>query len=121
MDVALLLRGIFDDSWQSTLKHQASNLMQYFPQDGSVGLNADIIKEALLSDMDADLLSDTIGRELASRLRRSTADLAGLSLDLKFRGIELVPGHPMRVLRMTASASDVAAIYSWLHALIPIN
>jgi hypothetical protein len=114
VDVALLLRGISDEYWKSTLKHQASNLMLGFPQNGSVGFNADIIREAILDDMDADLLTQIIGRELVSRLRRGLAERAGLSLDLKFCGIEVLPVRPMRVLRMTASRGDVASIYSWL-------
>lgn len=119
VEIALLLRGISDEYWKSTLKYQGSNLMLRFPRDSSVGLNADIIREAILGDMDTDLLSEIIGRELVSRLRRTTAVHARLSLDLKFCGIEVLPVRPMRVLRITASRGDVASIYAWLLARIP--
>ena len=69
--------------------------------------------------MDTDLLTQIIGRELVSRLSRGLAERVGLSLDLKFCGIEVLPVRPMRVLRMTASRGDIASIYSWLVGLIP--
>ncbi|WP_426434045.1 hypothetical protein [Bradyrhizobium genosp. P] len=49
------------------------------------------------------------------------AAYAGLSLNLNFCGIEVMAGRPMRVLRMTASSSDVASIYAWLLPLLPSN
>ena len=121
VDVAFLLRGISDEYWNSTLKYQANNLMLRFPRESSVGFNVDTIHEAILGDMDTDLLAEIIGRELVSRLCRGLAAHAGLSLDLKFCSIELLPGRPMRVLRMTASGSDVTSIYAWLIARLPPN
>ncbi|WP_426434046.1 hypothetical protein [Bradyrhizobium genosp. P] len=69
-DIALLLRGISDEYWNSTVKFQASNLMLRFPQEGCVGFNADVVREAILLDMDRDFLSEIVGREMVSRLRR---------------------------------------------------
>lgn len=113
VEVALPLRGITDDIWHSTIRYRAEDLMQSFPLDGSVGLNAEIIKEALLADMDPTLLSDTIAREFVSRLRRGITTHAGLDLDLRYRTIETVKLRPIRVVRMTAAAEDVGSIYAW--------
>ncbi len=90
--------------------------------DAALGLGiTEVVRQATIPEMDMDLLSEIIGREFTARLGRAIAANAGLTFDLRFRGMEVTGVRPIRVLRMTASGSDVASIYSWLVARIPAD
>ena len=112
-DIALLVRGISDESWHASFRQGADNLMICFRNYGGNGAGREAIKARLWQDIDQAVLLAVVAREFVVRLGTAIQEGAGLSFDLRFKSVELSQGGAMRFVRMTATSEDVKAINRW--------
>jgi hypothetical protein len=110
-EVNLLLRGIRDEFWISAIEESADDLMRrLFRGDGAA---RDLVRDAMVADLDKAVLSEAIGRELTSRLAREIRQHAGIDLDLRFSALEILKGGSARFLTVDIGGTAAAAIYDW--------
>lgn len=112
-EIALLVRGISDESWRAALRQGAEDVMIRFRQYGGDGADCEAIKEIIWQDIDQAVLLAVVAREFVVRLVAAIEQGAGLKLDLRFKSVEPSLGGGVRFLRIRATSEDVQAINRW--------
>jgi hypothetical protein len=105
------LRGIRDESWISAIERSADDLTHRFFRSG--GSDHELIREAMVADLDQAVLSEAIGRELTSRLDREIRQRAGIGLDLRYSALEILKKGSARFLTIEIGGTAAKAIYDW--------
>lgn len=88
-ELTLLTNEIHDEVWVAAFEHGVDRLMLDFSNYDTQGPDHLLIREALVADMDDQVLLDTIGREFTHRLRREIERGAGIELDLRYSEMNL--------------------------------
>ena len=112
LEVTLLARGIPDEVWVAAFERSTDDLMRRFSQYGS-GSDYELIRKAIVADLDRQAFLETIGREFTARLVREIGRGADIDLGLQYLRMDLSKVGAMRFVSFTIEATDAAAIYDW--------
>lgn len=107
----MLLRGIPRRILESAIERSADDLAHRFFRSG--GSDHELIREAMVADLDQAVLSEAIGRELTSRLDREIRQRSGISLDLRYSAMTTLKEGSARFLTIDIGGTAAKAIYDW--------